>query len=197
MEQRRRGAALEAAILDATWAELSEVGYQRLTMEGVAARARTGKQVLYRRWRNRAELVLSAVRVRVTPIRDNLPDTGSLRDDVLAVMRRMAGRYDELGPEVIHGLLMEAADLGAEFYGVLADVMTPILRRAEERGEVRPDRVTPRVAALPLDLTRNELLRGPVADAALVEIVDQVFLPLVSPAGQARLNPSGRVSRPG
>lgn len=180
MEQRRRGAALEAAILEAAWAELSEVGYQRLTMEGVAARAQTGKQVLYRRWRNRAELVISAVRARVTPIRADLPDTGSLREDVLAVMRRMAGRYHELGPDVIHGLLMEASDLGTEFYGILADVMIPALRRAEARGEIRPGRITPRVAALPLDLTRNELMRGPVADAALVEIVDQIFLPLVS-----------------
>jgi AcrR family transcriptional regulator len=182
MEQRRRGAALEAAILGAAWDELSEVGYQRLTMEGVAARAQTGKQVLYRRWRNRAELVISAVRTRVTPIRSNLPDTGSLREDVLAVTRLMASRYHELGPDVIHGVLMEASDLGSEFYGLLADVMTPLLRRAEARGEIEPDRITPRVAALPLDLTRNELLmRGPVPDAALVEIVDQVFLPLVSP----------------
>ncbi len=199
--ERRRGAALEAAILDAAWAELKAVGYQRLTMEGAAARAQTGKQVLYRRWRNRAELVISAVRARVTPIRENPPDTGRLRDDVLTIMRRMAGRYHEIGPDVIHGLLMEAGDLGTEFYGMLADVMTPVLRRAEARGELRPDRITPRVATLPLDLTRNELLRGPVADATLVEIVDQVFLPLVSPTGAARSGCAGRsggaVSGPG
>ena len=46
--QRRRGPELEAALLDAVWWELAETGYARLTMEGVAARANTGKQVLYR-----------------------------------------------------------------------------------------------------------------------------------------------------
>ncbi|HET6742594.1 MAG TPA: helix-turn-helix domain-containing protein, partial [Kribbella sp.] len=56
-EKRGRGAELEAVLLDAAWAELMESGYARLTMEAVAARAQTGKQVLYRRWRNRAELV--------------------------------------------------------------------------------------------------------------------------------------------
>jgi AcrR family transcriptional regulator len=181
-EQRRRGAALEAAILEAAWDELAEVGYLRLTMEGVAARAQTGKQVLYRRWRNRAELVIAAVRQRVTPLTSDLPDTGRLRDDVLAVLRRMAGRYAEIGPDAIHGLMMEAGDLGPDFHGVLAGTMTAILRRAEARGEVRPDRITPRIAALPVDLARNEMLvaRDQVPDAALVEIVDQIFLPLVS-----------------
>ena len=48
--QRRRGEELEAALLEAAWAELVEVGFARLTMESVAARAKTGVAVLYRRW---------------------------------------------------------------------------------------------------------------------------------------------------
>ena len=53
---RRRGTKLEDALLDAAWEELQEVGYTRLTMEAVAARAGTSKPVLYRRWPNRARL---------------------------------------------------------------------------------------------------------------------------------------------
>jgi AcrR family transcriptional regulator len=183
--QRRRGAALETAILDATWAELSEVGYQRLTMEGVAARAQTGKQVLYRRWRNRAELVMATVRRQVTPISRNLPDTGRLRDDVLVVLRRMSARYTEIGPDIVHGLMMEASDLGPDFYGLLSGMMTTILGRAAERGEARPGPIPSRVVSLPLDLVRHEMMLAhrPVPEAALAEIVDQLFLPLVSPTG--------------
>jgi hypothetical protein len=48
---------------------------------------------------------------------------------------------------------------------------------------VRLDKVTPRVAALPGDLLRHDLLlsQGPVSDASLAEIVDDIFLPLVTP----------------
>src|ERR671937_754114 len=64
LRTRRRGAALEAAILDATWTELAAVGYERLSMEGVAARAGTSKAVLYRRWPNRADLLALLRRAR-------------------------------------------------------------------------------------------------------------------------------------
>src|SRR5579863_6163266 len=59
---RRRGEVLEAALLDAAWAELQAVGYAGLTMEAVADRAGTSRAVLYRRWRNRPELVIAAMR---------------------------------------------------------------------------------------------------------------------------------------
>ena len=59
---RRRGAALERAILDATAAELGERGYAGLTMDRVAQRAGTNKNAIYRRWSNRAVLALAAYR---------------------------------------------------------------------------------------------------------------------------------------
>ena len=59
--QRKRGAALEDAILEAAYAELSEVGYRAFSVEGVASRARTGKASIYRRWPTRRELMLDAV----------------------------------------------------------------------------------------------------------------------------------------
>src|ERR1022692_411234 len=79
---RRRGEQLENAIFDAILGELAEVGYHRLTMEGVAARAGTGKGALYRRWPSRESLVLAALRGRL-PSLDEQPDTGSVRGDLV------------------------------------------------------------------------------------------------------------------
>ena len=64
---RRRGEALESALLDAAWDELQAAGYAGLTFEAVADRAGTSRAVLYRRWRNRADLVVAAARFVLTP----------------------------------------------------------------------------------------------------------------------------------
>lgn len=178
---RRRGTELEAAILGATWDELTAVGYVRLSMEGVAERAQTGKQVLYRRWHNRAELVVAAMRHRFTSIADDIPDTGELRGDVLAVLRRMVRRFDDVGPDVVHGLMAEASDLGPEFLAIMTDVMGTILQRAARRGEIRIEAVNRRITTLPADLLRHEMLltQDPIPEVAVIEIVDDVFLPLI------------------
>ena len=89
---RRRGEALESALLDAAWDELQQAGYAGLTFEAVAERAGTSRAVLYRRWRNRADLVVAAMRRHRPMLSGEIPDTGSLRDDVLTVLRRMSGR---------------------------------------------------------------------------------------------------------
>jgi AcrR family transcriptional regulator len=185
-QTRRRGAALEADILDAVWEELAEVGYARLTMEGVAARARTGKQVLYRRWANRAELVKAAMPHRTGFLADQLPDTGELRADVLAVLRLMVERQREIGPDVIRGLLAEAPDLDPKVFGIMHDILLTLLQRAVERGEIPTADVPRRVVTVPAQLLRYEMVisRDLVADSALVEIVDEVYLPLL--AGQGR-----------
>ncbi|MEV5961120.1 TetR/AcrR family transcriptional regulator [Kribbella sp. NPDC051952] len=179
--QRRRGAELEAVLLDAAWDELMESGYTRFTMEAVAARAHTGKQVLYRRWKNRAELVISAMRHRNGSIIEDIPDTGNLRDDVLAILQRMADRFESVGPEVVHGLLAEAPDLDPEVYSRMTGVMETIVQRAAARGEIPTGDVPERVLTAPTNLLRHEMLlaREPVAASTLTSLVDDVFLPLV------------------
>lgn len=179
--RRRRGAELEDAILRAAWSELTAVGYAHLSMEGVADRAQTGKQVLYRRWHNRAELVLATMRHRFVSIADDVPDTGDLRGDVLAVLRRMKKRFEDVGPEVIHGLMTEARDLDPDFLFVMTSVMSTLLKRAAERGEIRIEAVTRRITTLPVDLMRHEILltNEPIPERVLTEIVDEVFLPLI------------------
>jgi AcrR family transcriptional regulator len=184
---RRRGAALEEALLDAAWAELAVAGYQNLTMEAVADRAGTSRAVLYRRWGNRAALVIAAMRRHRPMLSGEIPDTGSLRGDVLALLTRVSDRLAELGPETVCGILGDYfadRDLFAQVQDQVlligAGVMATILKRAEDRAEIQPG-VSSRVATLPTDLFRHELLirRTPPTRQVITEIVDEVFLPLV------------------
>ncbi|MGA2826303.1 MAG: TetR/AcrR family transcriptional regulator [Streptosporangiaceae bacterium] len=183
---RRRGSALEDALLDAAWDELREAGYARLTMEGVAQRAGTSRPVLARRWPTRHQLVVAALRRHRPMLSGEVPDTGSLRGDVREVLCRVSARFADLGPETFYGLAADyfadpalVPDFQAQMVQTGDQVMAAILKRAAERGETLDD-IPPRVAALPFDLLRNTLLLSPGDEHAITEIVDQVFLPLVS-----------------
>ena len=191
---RRRGTTLEDALLRAAWEELSAVGYSKLTMEGVAVRAGTSKAVLYRRWPNRAQLALAAYRHRAPSVADQIPDTGDLRDDVMAVLRHLRRSSEEMSPDTLHGLLAELRTMPPDLMEVLPGVMMTILRRAAERGEVDLGKVTPRIAALPGDLLRHQfLITGrSVSDDFLSEIVDEIFLPLVGAAPRGGLDATRR-----
>jgi AcrR family transcriptional regulator len=182
---RRRGEQLEAAILDAVWDELREVGYRDLTIERVASRAGTSKPVIYRRWSNRAELVLAAWG-RQAPGSPLTPDTGRLRSDLLALFTRIA---DDIMGEMIAGVMGEVFR-DPEVVALLrerlrsspmGEAVRTIVRRAIERGELPPVELPGRVARLPLDLVRAEamLCGSPVTEEALAELVDDVYLPLL------------------
>ncbi|MGW7514893.1 TetR/AcrR family transcriptional regulator [Streptomyces sp. NPDC054796] len=185
---RRRGEALEAAILEAAWDELSERGYANLTVDSVARRAGTSKPVLYRRWADKRELVEAAV-VHRDIIRPIAPaDTGSLRGDLIATLTELS---EERGPFLTQLSLLLAgyfAEAGTSF-AELRDTLLAgrrsgrdeIMERAVERGEIDPAKLTPRIASLPFDLLRSETMmtRRPVAPEVIEEIVDTIFLPLV------------------
>lgn len=105
--------------------------------------------------------------------------------------RREAAGLAEVGPETVYGLLGDCfADgellsrLQSQVAHIGTDVMTTILKRAADRGEVRSD-ISPRVATLPTDLFRHEffLTRTPPPEHVIIEIVDDVFLPLAQRAG--------------
>jgi AcrR family transcriptional regulator len=182
---RRRGAVLEDALLQAAWDELAVAGYSGLTMETVAERAGTSKSVLYRRWPTRAALVLAAVRHHVTPVATQLPDTGDLRGDLLAVLGQVRDHFRQIGPAVVHGLLAERPDQPEDIDTIVPGLVTELLNRAAARGQIRLATVTPRIAALPGDLLRYELLlaRRPAPDEFLAEVVDDIFLPLATAPG--------------
>jgi AcrR family transcriptional regulator len=188
---RRRGGILEAAVLEAAWQELTETGYAAFTMEGVAARARTSRAVLYRRWPNRPELVVAALRHHTKLTAADAPDTGTLRGDLLALLRNMSSGVGEVAGVLSFLIADYFTEAGRPPLAVLREraiaddsktEMTLILERAIERGEIRPERLSPRIASLAADLVRHDLImtQAPVPDATLVEIVDRIFMPLVS-----------------
>jgi len=180
---RRRGKVLEDALLNAAWEEVTSVGYAKFTMDGVAARAGTARSVLYRRWPSRAAVVLAAVRHRVGSLTDQVPDTGDLREDVLGVLRHNRDTFQDIGPDIVHGLIAESGDLPADVYEITPTAIATVLQRAAGRGQARQDRITPRITSLPGDLLRHEMTHphGNPSDGFLAEIVDEIFLPLVRP----------------
>ncbi|MEV4623117.1 TetR/AcrR family transcriptional regulator [Asanoa sp. NPDC049573] len=192
--QRRRGQELEDALLQAAWEELLAVGYGGFTIEGVAARAGTSRPVLYRRWPNRADLAVAALRYhgRTEPV--VVPDTGSLREDLIQVLRNAWKGRMELA--VLFSVQMGQffAETGTSPAKLREDFLSSrpqpsgmqrIIDRAVERGEIDPARLTERIASLPSDLLRHEMLMtlAPVPDEVILEIVDSIFLPLVRPTG--------------
>jgi AcrR family transcriptional regulator len=89
MAAEGRGAAREDAILLATLDLLVESGYDQLTMDAVAGRARCSKATIYRRWPGKAELVVTAVRRHAGDPAPAVPDTGTLRGGLLAALAAM------------------------------------------------------------------------------------------------------------
>lgn len=183
---RRRGAALDEAIFQAVLDELAEVGYARLTMEGVAQRARAGKASLYRRWPTRIELVMDAVYSRL-PDPAAPPDTGSLRGDLLALLRANAEALAGPAGEALRGLLSEAladseviARVRRNSQGATLRIMREILRRAADRGEIDAAAVTDRRLETGHALLRYHFLFNgtPIPDQVITGIVDEVLLPL-------------------
>jgi len=184
---RRRGAALEDAILDAAWAELIEHGYANMTLEAVAQRAGTSRPVLHRRWPSRMKLASAALAryLALNPI--EIPDLGSVRVEMSLLLRKLS---DRARPDLLRlffdmtGDLVDAksnfADVRAEFAN--DRLIRTILDRGIARGEVDPDRLTPRIVALPTDLARHEVLMTlkPLADEVIRGIVEEIFLPLVA-----------------
>lgn len=185
---RRRGAALEEAILRAAAEVLRESGAGGLTMDEVARRAGTNKNAIYRRWPNRVALGVAAYR-RLADEEITVPDTGSLRDDALDLLRRANSTWSSPYGEILRGLIAAAgsspevlAELRDGGGGAYEVAWLTVLGRAVARGEAAAEALHPRVASVPVALLRNEYMtRGvpAVPDGVLVEIVEEVFLPLV------------------
>lgn len=183
---RRRGSTLDSAILRATIAELAQHGYPDVSIERVAERARASKASVYRRWPNKDALVLAAVH-------DQLPDTaaavdtGSLRGDLLALFRSAAQLLGGPAGAAIRGLLGDAlrdpehaGKLRSYTKGRSVAALRDVLRHADRRGELSPAALTPRQLEAGLAVLRFHFLvdGAPIPDPVVVEIVDEVVLPL-------------------
>jgi len=104
----------------------------------------------------------------------------------MVILRSISQTADELRPEIFFGLMAELlhesdSSLFAEVHEHNAKTLIEILNRGVRRGEIAAEKLTPRVAALPFDLARYQLmiLRPPLSAQDIDEIVDRIFLPLV------------------
>ena len=182
---RRRGDALLSAIYAAVLEELATTGYGALSIERVAERAHTGKASIYRRWPSRLELVLDALDYTL-PSMDDLPDTGSTREDLLIVLRRIAGSMSSREGDAARACFGPGVDnelseaIRERLLAPRKAAFAAVLQRAADRGDISPAAVTQRIAETGPMLLHGELLqRGSITDEAVVEIVDDVLLPLL------------------
>jgi len=189
--RRRRGKELESAILRAGWQQLLEGGYTGFTIDAVAERAQTSRSVIYRRWADREALLDAILTYGLNLGHVDVPDTGSLRGDMLAMLRASNAARSAIAPLMSVFMGAYYAESGRTFADVRQRAfgersgrsIDAILQRAAARGEVDPQRLTPRVRTVAADLLRHDLLMtaAPLSDEAIVAIIDEVFLPLVSP----------------
>jgi AcrR family transcriptional regulator len=190
---RPRSEDAHLAILRAGIALVREVGYDAVTMDGIALRAGVGKATLYRRWKSKETLIADALALiaRAIPV----PDTGSTRGDLVAVMRSSIAMYhDPATKGLLSGLVAAMARSSAiaeavrsGFLAARAEVMRGVLVRGVERGDLRTD-VDPHVA---MDLLRGSLLvrgllTGDRIDEPFAESAIDVVLRGLAPAARPR-----------
>jgi AcrR family transcriptional regulator len=185
---RPRDPQRRQAILAAAMALTAEVGYDRMTIDAIAARAGVSKPTLYRRWpHGKAELVADAIRERRGEAGET-PDTGSLRGDLLALVAIQTGHL----LQDIHlacGLLMQlraSEELSAVMQEhVIAEErarFATVLELAAERGELPVVNVSPLFADIAgaIVFTRVTITGEPVEGAFAEELVDRVLLPILN-----------------
>lgn len=194
---RSRDPGVDEAILAAAMDLLAEIGYARLTMEQVAARARVGKASVYLRWPNKVALVAEAIQHRSGVVPD-VPDTGSLREDMRAFLRALLRSKSAAQRAVaaVTGEIASNPELAKAWRqgvaGTLLACVQVIVERAIERGELPASSDVELLALLPVTLLQNwRLEHGQGPDDAVVErIVDQFYTP--APPEPKRM-PSGKV----
>jgi AcrR family transcriptional regulator len=190
----------DADILEAALDVLAEEGYDGMTIDMVAARARAGKATLYRRWPSKTELVLDAVACMKSNDIDlaDLPDTGTLRGDLLAQIKPPSIKDGERKMRVMAGLisllarnpdLVEAANRA--IIAPRAEVNRVLIQRAIDRGEVAADvdielvsLITPSIISY-----RMMMLRKPIDRDFLVSLLDTVVLPALGLGATAASRP--------
>ncbi|MBN9605740.1 MAG: TetR/AcrR family transcriptional regulator [Actinomycetales bacterium] len=184
---RRRDPSRDADILAATLDVLAEVGYDGMTMDMVAARAQAGKATVYRRWESKADLVIDAVAcLKSPPPLDDLPDTGSLRGDLVAMIRTPSVKDAQRKLRIMTGLVSlidREPELAETTRRALVEpraaVTRALLRRAVERGEARPDCDIETLASVSAAMAsyRTLMLRKPVDREFLLSVIDGVIVP--------------------
>jgi AcrR family transcriptional regulator len=185
VKSRRRGDALQEAILRAAFDELRDGGWVRFRIDRVAERAGTGKAAIYKRWPNRAALARDAARWMAGDSGSAWPVTGDLRRDLIDFLGA-AARFLE-GPfgEAVRGLVGELDTQPSEGSASLdvmpseAGIVAAIIDRARTGGTVGPREPSLAVyTAGPSLITHYYLVNGRApTPEQIVEIVDDLWAP--------------------
>jgi len=184
----------EAEILEATLQVLAEGGYDRLTMDAVATRAKASKATLYRRWNGKVSLVIDALHQGHHHAAPEEPvDTGNLRDDLITAFCGHGGLTDK--PEVAaFGAILTAITRDADFAEAFRrEVLAPklagskaLFERAKERGEIPEDvdieLLAPALAGIVLH--RFFLVGEAPTQDLVTNVIDQIILPAARAAGR-------------
>jgi AcrR family transcriptional regulator len=181
---RPRDPGVDAAIRAATLELLAGVGYARLTMDQVAARARVSKSSLYLRWPNKVALVADALQHRARAVPE-VPDTGSLPGDMQVFLGGLLRSRGEASRALaaVSGEIATNPELRQAWHRGLAGMLTGCLRlivdRGVARGELPAGSDVELLAELPLSLLQNWRLehRGQPDDAVVERIVRQFYTP--------------------
>jgi AcrR family transcriptional regulator len=185
---RKRDHSRDTVILEATLDVLAEEGYDGMTIDMVAARAKAGKATLYRRWPSKSELVIDAVaclkRVDLDP--EHLPDTGTLRGDLIAMIKTPAIQDGERKIRTFAGIASMVARSPELAEAARRAIVEPRMRltrilieRAVARGEVAADAdIDTAVTITPAMTSYRTLMLGqPVTREFLVSVIDGLVLP--------------------
>ena len=187
---RKRDHTRDPEILDATLDVLAETGYDGMTLDQVATRAKAGKATLYRRWSSKADLVIDAVvcmkKENLAP--EALPDTGTLRGDLLAMIRPPSLQDAERKLRIMSGVVSMLSKQPEMREAIKEAMVEPraaanrfLLRRAIDRGEIRPDCDVETLSLLSASMVfyRTMIQQIPVDRAFLVSVIDEILLPAV------------------
>lgn len=163
-----------------------------MTLDAVARAAGCGKAAIYRRWAGKTELVVATVQHLYRA--PEVPDSGSLRDDLLACARHYSGR-DERAARVLAGVLLASQDdpaLRAAAYESVGrppvDVLRRVLARGVERGDIPPGAPLDLITAIIPAIAFQRLVSDGrnLSEPEVVELVDRVVLPALAPTSSDR-----------
>ncbi|WP_432828122.1 TetR/AcrR family transcriptional regulator [Dactylosporangium sp. CA-092794] len=179
------------AICEAVFELLSEVGYDRMSMDAVAARARASKATIYRGWPSKPELVMDAIEHRFGGPAEP-PDTGSLRGDLHAHVSTVCKVADGADGAIITGLLTACAhnaELSEVMYRCVYEtkhqLYESMIKRAVERGEMPEGSSAEPVHEVlqAMVLSRRLWQTGPFDEAFVNRMVDRILLPILRQDG--------------
>lgn len=182
---------LDDRILRATLATLAEVGYARLRLDDLAARAGVAKTTILRRWPSKAAVAAAALQ-RLALQTTVVPESGSLREDLRALLMNAVAAFGDGTGSFVPALFRESgnhaeiADLLATVIQARRDAYRRVLNRAIARHELHPDVDEEFMIDLligPL-WTRLLITRQPVTDTLVDEVID-VVLRAFPPPGAA------------